>query len=87
MVAELLVAARNAVQAFNAAFEEVAALRKKAQKLLHKLTAKYNVKFDGLSRVSHVTGQPGSTSRGVPRRRSAENRSAATARMAMPKRV
>ena len=55
MVMELLVAARNAVQAFGAAFEEVAALRKKSQKLLNKLTAKDNVKFDGLSRVSHVT--------------------------------
>ncbi len=55
MVAELLVAARKSVQAFNAAFEEVAALRKKSQKLLNKLTAKDNIKFDGLSRVSHVT--------------------------------
>ena len=30
-------------------------MRKKTQKLLYKLTAKDNVKFDGLSRVSHVT--------------------------------
>ncbi len=55
MVGKLLVAARAAVKAFDAAFVEVAALRKKTQKLLYKLTAKDNVKFDGLSRVSHVT--------------------------------
>ena len=55
MVAELLVAARGAVDAFNTEFQVVAALRKKAQKLLSKLTARDNVKFDGLSRVSHVT--------------------------------
>jgi FAD/FMN-containing dehydrogenase/Fe-S oxidoreductase len=55
MVGQLLVAARAAVQAFDASFVEVAALRKKTQKLLYKLTAKDNVKFDGLSRVSHVT--------------------------------
>ena len=55
MVGELLVAARAAVRGFDAAFVEVAALRKKTQKLLYKLTAKDNVKFDGLSRVSHVT--------------------------------
>ncbi|MDH4449061.1 MAG: FAD/FMN-binding oxidoreductase [Rhodoferax sp.] len=55
MVSQLLVAARAAVQAFDATFVEVAALRKKTQKLLYKLTAKDNVKFDGLSRVSHVT--------------------------------
>jgi len=55
MVGELLVAAREAVQAFDAAFEAVATLRKKSQKLLSKLTARDNIKFDGLSRVSHVT--------------------------------
>src|SRR3990167_2882287 len=55
MVGQLLVAARAAVKAFDAAFVEVGALRKKTQKLLYKLTAKDNVKFDGLSRVSHVT--------------------------------
>jgi FAD/FMN-containing dehydrogenase/Fe-S oxidoreductase len=55
MVGRLLVSARAAVQAFDAAFVEVAALRKKTQKLLNRLTAKDNVKFDGLSRVSHVT--------------------------------
>jgi FAD/FMN-containing dehydrogenase/Fe-S oxidoreductase len=55
MVGQLLVAARAAVNAFDAAFVEVSGLRKKTQKLLYKLTAKDNVKFDGLSRVSHVT--------------------------------
>jgi FAD/FMN-containing dehydrogenase/Fe-S oxidoreductase len=55
MVGELLVAARTAVRAFDAAFVEVATLRKKTLKQLTKLTAKDNIKFDGLSRVSHVT--------------------------------
>jgi FAD/FMN-containing dehydrogenase/Fe-S oxidoreductase len=55
MVGTLLVAARTAVRSFDAAFVEVGALRKKTQKLLYKFTAKDNVKFDGLSRVSHVT--------------------------------
>ena len=55
MVGQLLVAARAAVQSFDAAFVEVGALRKKTQKLLYKYTARDNVKFDGLSRVSHVT--------------------------------
>ncbi len=55
MVGELLDAADRAVLAFDAAFVEVAALRRKAQRLLSRLTAKDNIKFDGLSRVSHVT--------------------------------
>jgi FAD/FMN-containing dehydrogenase/Fe-S oxidoreductase len=55
MVGELLLAARVAVKAFDAAFIEVAALRSKAARQLGKLTAKDNIKFDGLSRVSHVT--------------------------------
>ncbi|MDP3653539.1 MAG: FAD/FMN-binding oxidoreductase [Rhodoferax sp.] len=55
MVGTLLVAARAAVQAFDAAFVEVGALRRKTQRALGKLTAKDNIKFDGLSRVSHVT--------------------------------
>jgi FAD/FMN-containing dehydrogenase/Fe-S oxidoreductase len=55
LVGELLVAARAAVQAFDAAFVEVAALRRKTQRTLAKLTARDNIKFDGLSRVSHVT--------------------------------
>lgn len=55
MVVELLEAASLAVEAFDASFSEVAALRRKAQRALSRLTAKDNVKFDGLSRVSHVT--------------------------------
>ncbi len=55
LVGRLLDAAGKAVQAFDAAFVETAMLRRKAQKTLAKLTAKDNIKFDGLSRVSHVT--------------------------------
>ena len=55
MVGELLVAADKAVLAFDAAFVEVAALRRTTQRVLSRLTAKDNIKFDGLSRVSHVT--------------------------------
>ena len=55
MVVTLLNAARKAVSAFDVAFSTMWDLRKKTQKLLYKLTAKDNVKFDGLSRVSHVT--------------------------------
>ncbi len=55
MVGELLESADVAVQAFDAAFVETAALRRRAQRVLNRLTAKDNVKFDGLSRVSHVT--------------------------------
>ena len=55
LVGELLKAAGKAVQAFDAAFVETAALRRKTQRTLLKLTAKDNIKFDGLSRVSHVT--------------------------------
>ncbi|MES2880223.1 MAG: FAD/FMN-binding oxidoreductase [Pseudomonadota bacterium] len=55
LVGELLKLAGAAVQAFDAAFVETAALRRKTQRTLVKLTAKDNIKFDGLSRVSHVT--------------------------------
>ncbi len=55
LVGQLLQAAGQAVQAFDAAFVETAALRRKTQRVLAKLTAKHNIKFDGLSRVSHVT--------------------------------
>jgi FAD/FMN-containing dehydrogenase/Fe-S oxidoreductase len=54
-VVELLAMARAAVQSFNAAFEETAELRKVASKQLGRVTAKDNIKFDGLSRVAHVT--------------------------------
>ena len=55
MVGELLAWAGAAVESFDAAFVEVAALRRKAQRVLARLTARDNIKFDGLSRVSHVT--------------------------------
>ena len=55
LVAELLEAASRAVQAFDESFSEVAALRRKALRVLARLTARDNIKFDGLSRVSHVT--------------------------------
>ncbi|MFZ9572553.1 MAG: DUF3683 domain-containing protein [Limnohabitans sp.] len=55
LVVELLRAARSAVQQFNQHFDELAALRRQTQKLLRRLTAADNIKFDGLSRVSHVT--------------------------------
>ncbi|MFO1244966.1 MAG: FAD/FMN-binding oxidoreductase [Ramlibacter sp.] len=55
LVGELLVAAHGAIRDFDAAFTETAELRRKAQRVLGKLTAKDNIKFDGLSRVSHVT--------------------------------
>jgi Protein of unknown function (DUF3683) len=54
-VESLLKAARKAIQAFEARFDDVADLRKRATKLFAKNTAKDNIKFDGLSRVSHVT--------------------------------
>ncbi|MEI6760029.1 MAG: FAD/FMN-binding oxidoreductase [Betaproteobacteria bacterium] len=55
LVGELLQAADQAVASFDAAFVEVAALRRKAQRALARLTARDNIKFDALSRVSHVT--------------------------------
>src|ERR1700729_1377167 len=54
-VAELLVGAREAVAAFGKRFSDVWDLRGRARKVLGKVTAKDNIKFDGLSRVSHVT--------------------------------
>ena len=54
-VGELLEAARAAVQRFEVHFERVAELRRRATRVLRRHTAKDNVKFDGLSRVSHVT--------------------------------
>ena len=54
-VGQLLTAARQAVAAFDAMFTEAANLRRQTQRALGKYTAKDNIKFDGLSRVSHVT--------------------------------
>ena len=55
MVAELLSAATLAVRNFDASFTTAAELRRRTQRVLRKYTARDNVKFDGLSRVSHVT--------------------------------
>ena len=55
LVGQLLEAASRAVEAFNAEFEAIASLRKKTARQLKKYTANDNIKFDGLSRVSHVT--------------------------------
>ncbi len=55
IVGELLDAARAAVSRFSGSFEEIAGLRRQTERKLRKLTLKDNIKFDGLSRVSHVT--------------------------------
>ncbi len=55
LVGQLLQAASRAVENFSVQFDAIAALRKKASRLLKKYTANDNIKFDGLSRVSHVT--------------------------------
>jgi FAD/FMN-containing dehydrogenase len=54
-VGELLTAARAAVERFAAHFRTVWDLRKTTRRVLGRVTAKDNLKFDGLSRVSHVT--------------------------------
>ncbi len=54
-VGRLLDMARAAVQAFELEFSATAELRRQAQKVLGKVTARDNIKFDGMSRVSHVT--------------------------------
>ncbi|MFM2344763.1 MAG: hypothetical protein RLZZ210_1375 [Pseudomonadota bacterium] len=54
-VKQLLNIAKSAVDKFAEQFKKTVDLRKKAQKLLSKYTRKDNIKFDGLSRVSHVT--------------------------------
>ena len=55
VVGELLQAARGAVIRFSRSFEEMYDLRRLTNRKLSKLTQKDNIKFDGLSRVSHVT--------------------------------
>ena len=55
LVGELLSLGIKAVDAFDARFAAWAQLRKQVLKTLGRLTAKDNIKFDGLSRVSHVT--------------------------------
>ena len=54
-VESLLHAARKAVADFAEEFRQTYDLRKRAGKVLGRYTEKDNIKFDGLSRVSHVT--------------------------------
>ncbi|MDP1886518.1 FAD/FMN-binding oxidoreductase [Polaromonas sp.] len=55
IVGELLATARAAVSRFSTSFEDMADLRRQTARRLGKFTLKDNIKFDGLSRVSHVT--------------------------------
>ncbi len=55
LVGELLESASAAVERFAAHFRAVWDLRKVARRVLGRRTAQDNLKFDGLSRVSHVT--------------------------------
>lgn len=55
LVGELLAAARAAVRDFADGFDTVAALRRRTLRVLGRHTARDNIKFDALSRVSHVT--------------------------------
>ena len=52
-VALLLGAAQAAVKKFSGQFERAAQLRREALRLLSRHTRKDNIRFDGLSRVSH----------------------------------
>ena len=55
IVGELLGLARAAVERFSASFKQMTDLRRQTERKLGKCTQKDNIKFDGLSRVSHVT--------------------------------
>jgi FAD/FMN-containing dehydrogenase/Fe-S oxidoreductase len=54
-VEALVHAAKKAVADFGEEFRNAYDLRKRANRILGRYTAKDNIKFDGLSRVSHVT--------------------------------
>ncbi|HEY1392816.1 MAG TPA: DUF3683 domain-containing protein, partial [Methylibium sp.] len=54
-VGELLTQAQRAVERFAGQFREIGALRQRTRRVLGRCTARDNIKFDGLSRVSHVT--------------------------------
>ncbi|MEO8419497.1 MAG: DUF3683 domain-containing protein, partial [Methylophilaceae bacterium] len=54
-VLKLVIAARQAVVAFENDFRQTENLRKKALAKLGRITRKDNIQFDGLARVSHVT--------------------------------
>ena len=55
MVGELVQAAAQAVVRFDAQLAQAVQLRRKVLRTLGRYTARDNIKFDGLSRVSHVT--------------------------------
>ena len=55
LVQELSDAADAAIARFERMFDDVSALRSRAQRVLGRHTRADNIKFDGLSRVSHVT--------------------------------
>ena len=55
LVGVLVQSARRAIEEFDSTLVEAVDLRKKVQKRLGHHTAKDNIRFDGLSRVSHVT--------------------------------
>ena len=55
LVGELLVMARSAVERFGERFRLVYDLRQRTKKVLGRHTRADNLKFDGLSRVAHVT--------------------------------
>ncbi|HUY01641.1 MAG TPA: DUF3683 domain-containing protein, partial [Rhodocyclaceae bacterium] len=54
-VGQLLAAAHQAVDRFEQHFSATLALRKKVLRVLSRHTRRDNIRFDGLSRVSHVT--------------------------------
>ncbi|HEY2978610.1 MAG TPA: DUF3683 domain-containing protein, partial [Burkholderiaceae bacterium] len=54
-VGELLALAQHAVRAFAGHFSTVWDLRQRTRRVLSRHTDRQNIKFDGLSRVSHVT--------------------------------
>lgn len=54
-VVELLARGRAAVAEFEMQFDQTEQLRRDALRVLGRITARQNIKFDGLSRVSHVT--------------------------------
>ncbi len=55
LVGELLNLARHAVDRFSRHFRTVHKLRRATRRILGRHTAKDNLKFDGMSRVAHVT--------------------------------
>ncbi|MDR2853009.1 MAG: DUF3683 domain-containing protein [Burkholderiaceae bacterium] len=55
LVGELCALAAQAIAAFAAMFDQVAALRRQIMRTLGRHTARDNIKFDGFSLVSHVT--------------------------------